>query len=78
MMHLGDKQRGMEYFTRAVEIYPFDAHAYNNLGNLYLYEDQSKAVQYYRKGVEVDPGFCENYNGLGVVYNSMGKYEKAI
>jgi Flp pilus assembly protein TadD len=41
----------LKYFLRAIELFPNDSHAYNNLGNLYLYEDPLKAVKYFKKGI---------------------------
>lgn len=78
MIQLGDKEASLKYFLKAVQLFPEDSHAYNNLGNLFLYEEPLKAIKYYRKGIEVDPTFSENYNGLGVAYNSTKNYEKAI
>jgi tetratricopeptide (TPR) repeat protein len=38
MIQLGDKEASLKYFLKAIELFPDDSHAYNNLGNLYLYE----------------------------------------
>lgn len=38
MIQLGNKDASLKYFLKAIKLFPEDAHAFNNLGNLYLYE----------------------------------------
>lgn len=93
-VYLGDKcykkgslHEAINYYNKALEIYPEHVKAQYNLGNIYVvYEDYQKAVQCYEKALKYDPHFINARIDLGLVlseqikdYNrAISEYEKAI
>jgi len=66
-------------FTKAIEIDPRYADAYNGRGLAYTMRAKfEQAISDYTKAIEIDPRFAEAYSNRGHAYNYQGQYNKAI
>jgi len=66
-------------YTKAIELDPAFAFAYNNRGTSYHSLGQyENAIKDCDKAIELDPVFAFAYNNRGNSYNSLGQYENAI
>ena len=62
----------------AVKHAPKDATIRNNLGNVYLLDDQyDKAASAFRKALTLDPKLIPTLVSLGKAYRKLGKGEEA-
>ena len=86
-VHKGDKalkkqklQRAIEYYNRAVALYPGHYGAWYNLGNLYvIYEDYYSAVDAYEKAFEYNPKMIIARMNYGIVSaEKLGDFDGAI
>ena len=86
-VHKGDKalkkmklQKAINYYTRAVELFPGHYGAWYNLGNLYvLYEDYYSAVDAYEKAFEYNPKMIIARMNYGIVSaEKLGDFDGAI
>lgn len=65
-------------FTRAIEINPNDADAYNDRGFTYYKQGNfPQAISDYTKAIEISPNYAGYYSDRGVVYYAMQEYDKA-
>jgi tetratricopeptide (TPR) repeat protein len=66
-------------FTKAIEINPNNAEAYNARGIVYHYIGKyDQAIADYTKAVQVDPTHNKAYYNLGFIYSSMSNYDQAV
>ncbi len=66
-------------YTKAIEIKPDFAVAYNNRGFVYHKKgDFDKAMLDFTKAIEIKPDAAVAYYGRGLVYIMTGAFEKAI
>ena len=66
-------------YTRAIELNPDYAMAYNNRGIAHLQKrEYDKAIADYSKAIELDPDYAVAYNDRGIAYRHKGEYDKAI
>ena len=86
-VHKGDKalkkeklQKAIEYYNRAVKLYPGHYGAWYNLGNLYvIYEDYYSAVDAYEKAFEYNPKMVIARMNYGIVSaEKLGDFDGAI
>ena len=86
-VHKGDKalkrqklQKAIEYYNRAVSLYPGHYSAWYNLGNLYvIYEDYYSAVDAYEKAFEHNPKMIVARMNYGIVSaEKLGDFDGAI
>lgn len=86
-VHKGDKalrkmkvQKAINYYTRAVQLFPGHYGAWYNLGNLYvLYEDYYSAVDAYEKAFEYNPKMIVARMNYGIVSaEKLGDFDGAI
>ena len=76
---LGDYGQAIANYTKAIELDPNYAPAYDNRG--LVYADQGKydlAISDFTKAIELDPDYAEAYNNRGLAYYDLGDYEQAI
>ena len=67
-----------ELLSLAVKHAPKDATIRNNLGNVYLLDDQhDKAAAAFRKALALDPKLIPTHVSLGKAYRKLGKGEEA-
>ena len=77
-MQVGDLDKAVYYFTRAIQINPSFSQAYNNRGVVYQakgYYDQ--AISDYSKAIELDPSYAQAYNNRAISYYFRKNYDKA-
>lgn len=68
----------IEYYKKALDIYPKDYVALNNLGLLYeSIPDDNLAMEYYKKSIEVKPNY-EAFFNLGVVYRKVKEFGNSL
>ena len=86
-VHKGDKalkkqklQKAIEYYNRALALYPEHYGAWYNLGNLYvIYEDYYSAVDAYEKAFEYNPKMIIARMNYGIVSaEKLGDFDGAI
>ena len=65
-------------YTRALELNPNYAEAYNGRGNArYSIKQYYKAIADYNKAIELNPNYAEAYNGRGHVRYRLEEYQSA-
>jgi len=66
-------------YTKAIELKPDYADAYNNRGNAYAAKGQhEQASADYTKAIELQPDYASVYNNRGNAYSGKMKYDQAI
>lgn len=74
-----DLDKQIELYTKAIELNPNYAEAYNNRGVAYYDKGEfNKAIEDYNKAIELNPNDAEAYNNRGVAYKKKGDIFKAI
>ena len=69
----------IEYFTKALELNPDWAEAYEKRGLLYYYQgNYDKVISDYHTYLDLAPAKAEAYRMLGMGYMKSGKYDSAI
>jgi tetratricopeptide (TPR) repeat protein len=64
-------------YSKAIEINPNYANAYNNRGNLYSeLQKYDLALSDYSKAIEINPNLAQAYLGRGGLYAILGQPEK--
>jgi tetratricopeptide (TPR) repeat protein len=72
-------EKAKTYFNMAMKLQPDFVQAYNNMGVLYMRQDNREmAEKMYRKALKIKPGYFAAYSNLGNIYTSRGEIEKAI
>ncbi|GHU98537.1 hypothetical protein FACS1894159_01140 [Bacteroidia bacterium] len=75
----GDFNSAIENYSKAIEIDPTDAMAYNNRGNAKSdLGDKEAAIEDYDKAIEINPNLAEAYNNRGVAKSDLGDHRAAI
>ena len=75
----GDFNGAIEDYTKAIEIDPNDAMAYNNRGNAkHELSDYHGAIEDYTKAIEIDTDFALAYNNRSVAKHELSDYQGAI
>jgi len=63
---MGDENRAITDYTRAIELDPRNVLAYNNRGNAYLPLGKlEEAIRDYNRAIEIDPGTAAIYLNRG-------------
>ncbi len=76
---LGEYQKAINAYKKAIEIKPDYDGAYNNMGVAYNeLKEYQKAINACQKAIEIKPGMHEAYNNMGNAYGELGEYQKAI
>lgn len=66
------------YFEQAVRLAPEDGHGFNNLANIYLFQERyDEAIANYRHALGLLPDNPEFYNHLSYAYSKSGKGQEA-
>jgi tetratricopeptide (TPR) repeat protein len=77
---LNDYEGAIEYWKKAVELFPDNSLVYYNMGNAYRFlEDYEKAEEMYKKSLSVS-GMPDKsvYSALAGLYKKMGQEDKII
>lgn len=78
--YIGETEKSLVCFNKAIEINPHCAEAYYGLGNVYYYDQQDVeiALTNYNKAIEIMPSEPSYYNGRGNVYRHKKEFDKSI
>jgi tetratricopeptide (TPR) repeat protein len=69
----------IEYFTRAIELDPGLADAYEKRAMIYYFENRfAQVIQDDTRAIEIDPGLAEAYRLRGMAYLKEKKPEEAV
>jgi tetratricopeptide (TPR) repeat protein len=72
-------RKKIAHFTKALELDPNMAMAYEKRGMLYYFQEEyDKMIQDFLAYLELEPATAETYNRLGMGYLKKGIYEPAI
>ena len=72
-------EKSIGHYTKAVDLKPDFAEAYNNRGAAYSDKgDFDSAIEDYTKAIELKPDDIGAYYNRGLVYNKTGDYDRAI
>lgn len=76
---LGDYERAVEHYTKALEIRPDMLESYFNraLAHTKLHNFE-KAIDDHTQAISLDPGLIEAYFTRGLVHEYMKEYDEAI
>ena len=78
-LYAGDYKKAIEHYTKAIEIDPDFALAYNNRGVAYYNMGRyNEAIADYTKAIELDPEYAMAYNNRGVDYYYLGDIKNAL
>jgi len=70
---LGYNVEAIELYTRAIEIDPNFAYAYNNRGIAYAdMENYTQAIKDFTRAIEINPNYADAYNNRGLAYFILG------
>jgi protein O-mannosyl-transferase len=74
-----DIEKALNYYKRAVEIYPEYTSVYNNIGTIYFnfYKDYKSAIPYLRKAVYYDSTYKPAYYNLALSYKAAGNSDSS-
>ena len=76
---LGNLEKAVEDFKKALSIKPDFSEAYNNMGN--ALKEQGKleeAIEAYNKALSIKPDYADAYYNMGSALKEQGKLEEAI
>jgi len=74
---LGDHDRALTSFELALEQNPLLLTARLNMGKLNLETDYRQAENWFKSVLDIDPRHAEGYYWLGILFQTMGKFERA-
>ena len=76
---ISETKKGIDDFSKAIELHPDYASAYVNRGKVYLSEGEiNKAINDFNIAIELQPGLAEAYNNRGLAFVHSGKDDKGI
>ena len=72
-------ERGIEHYTKAIELKSDLPEAYINRGNVYAKKsDFDGAIKDYNMGITLNPNYAESYYNRGLAYNGKSEFDRAI
>ena len=76
---INEYDKSLNYFFKALEIFPENAWVHLNIGFIYLQKkDYPQAIEYLEKAAKMSSHNIEVYYYLGLSYNKIGEKEKAL
>ena len=73
----GDLDKAMTCFEVALEQNPLMLEARLNMGKITLQTDPRQAENWFKSVLDIDPRYVEGYYWLGILFQTMGKFERA-
>jgi len=78
LLDLGQYQKAIDEYTKAIELKPDDADIYNNRGYAYDRLGQyQRAIEDYNEAIRLNPGLVLTYNNRGNAYHKLWLYNAA-
>ncbi|NER36118.1 MAG: serine protease [Oscillatoria sp. SIO1A7] len=78
-LDLGNYERAIEYFNKAISLNPNYADAYNDRGRAYRRRgSHERAIENFERAISLNPNHAEAYNNRGFAYSDLRSYERAI
>ncbi|MBZ0262987.1 MAG: tetratricopeptide repeat protein [Hyphomicrobiales bacterium] len=75
----GDFRGAIADYTRALDLFPYNAKAYHGRGNAYAIGKQyDLAITNFNLAIKLDPLFADSYKERGNAYYQTRKYDRAI
>lgn len=75
----GRKDEAIAEYSKAIELDPKLAAAFNNRGIIYDdLEQYQKAIDDYNKAIELDPNYAVAYNNRGTIYDKLKQRQRAL
>jgi len=81
-------ERAVAEYSKAIELTPSFADAYNKRGNCYIKLDRLKyhhielnrelVLSDYNEAIKLNPSYAEAYNNRGIYYQYLGEYKRAL
>jgi Tfp pilus assembly protein PilF len=79
LMAMGQLDRAIEDFNKAITLNPSDYKAHANLGRTYQSMGQlNKAIESFDKAIALNPSFFKVYYDKGIAYGEAGLFDKSI
>ncbi|MEG4403688.1 tetratricopeptide repeat protein [Microcoleus sp. MON2_D5] len=79
LLELGQLERAISCYRRAIQLQPSYADAYHNLGEVLSVMGQwEEAIAAYRQAIDLNPNFDAPHYGLGKAWASLDRREEAI
>jgi tetratricopeptide (TPR) repeat protein len=79
LQELGQLERAVDNYRRALEIYPYYAEAHSNLGSVLRELGQvAEAVECYHRALELKSSLGEVHNNLGNALRDLSQFDEAI
>ena len=79
LMTLRQIDKAIEAYSRAIELNPNYAYAYNNRGIAYGQKGEfDRAIADFDKAIEISSRYAEAYSNRGVAYSGKGEFDRAI
>ncbi|MEE8359569.1 MAG: tetratricopeptide repeat protein, partial [Candidatus Omnitrophota bacterium] len=76
---MGDKERAIVSYKKAIERNPYFIYPYHNLATAYAsMGNTEEAIKWYEKAIQISPSFGGTYFNLGNLYGRIGKSDEAI
>jgi tetratricopeptide (TPR) repeat protein len=76
---LGDKDKAIECYQKAIDINPNFHVAFYAMGLAFSAKgDQNKAIECYQKAIDIKPDYHVAFNNMGSAYDDLGDKDKAI
>lgn len=75
-----DVEPALEYYKRAIEIYPQYTSVYNNIGTIYFnfFGDFKSAIPFLRKAVAYDSTYYQAYYNLALSYKALKNSDSSL
>ena len=72
-------ENAIKYYKKTIELRPNDAHAYNNLGNVYKeLKNYPLAIIAYQNAIILKPDYASAHYNLGIVYQKSNNFDIAL
>ena len=76
---MGQVEKAIDHFYKALRIRPDSPEVHNNLGNALRNLDRiDEAIKHYKKALELRPNFAEPHYNLAITLGRQGKTDEAI
>ena len=75
----GKYKNAIKYYKKTIELRPNDAHAFNNLGNVYKeLKNYPLAIVAYQSAIMLKPDYASAYYNLGIVHQNSNNFDIAL